>query len=380
MRTRPIATNVAVVCEYPTMLGGERSILSLAPRLLAAGITLTALAPVGKLAQAWQAAACEVVTWSAGRFAVGRAFDRRQAEADLAATLASLKPQLVHANSLAMGRLVGPVARRLRIPSIAHLRDIVRLSAAAAGDLNLNTRLIAVSDAVRRFHAAQGVDAAKTHVLHNGVDLNEFRPGRRSGWLRKQLGLPPETQLVGGIGQISLRKGWDVLLASAAEVLNRHADAAFVLVGGIHSDKPETRRVEQRLTEMVKASAGRIYSFGERDDVPRILPELDLLAHAARQEPLGRVLLEAAACGLAIVATDVGGTREIFPPEASAAVLVPPDDSTALAAAIMTLLSDRQRREALGAAARRRAEQAFDADAAAAGLLRHYREVAAIRS
>ena len=62
--------------------------------------------------------------------------------------------------------------------------------------------------------------------------------------------------------------------------------------------------------------------------------------HPARQEPLGRVLLEAAAAGVAVVATDVGGTPEIFPPDSESARLVPPDDAAALAAAMLELLDD----------------------------------------
>jgi glycosyltransferase involved in cell wall biosynthesis len=115
--------------------------------------------------------------------------------------------------------------------------------------------------------------------------------------------------------------------------------------------------------------------LGNRNDVPFLLPECDLLVHAARQEPLGRVLLEAAATGMAIVATDVGGTREIFPAEAKAAVLVPPDDPGALATAIRPLLQYDNGRKAFGAAARRRAESAFDVRIAAARLIEQYRNV-----
>ena len=64
---------------------------------------------------------------------------------------------------------------------------------------------------------------------------------------------------------------------------------------------------------------------------------------------MGRVLLESAACGLAIIATDVGGTREIFPADSQAAILVPPDDPDAIAKAVLQLLGDEQRRTALGA-------------------------------
>jgi glycosyltransferase involved in cell wall biosynthesis len=115
--------------------------------------------------------------------------------------------------------------------------------------------------------------------------------------------------------------------------------------------------------------------LGTCADVAPVLRECELLVHAARQEPLGRVLLEAAACGLAIVATNVGGTREIFPAEADAAILVPPDQRTALAEAVAGLFGDDERRRKLGSSARRRIEQAFDIRDAAARLIQRYQAV-----
>ena len=175
-----------------------------------------------------------------------------------------------------------------------------------------------------------------------------------------------------------MRKGWDVLLDAARDVLAHVDVAAFVLVGACYSDKAETRRIEQQLVEATRVFPRRVIWLGERNDVAKIMPELTMLAHAARQEPLGRVLLEAAASGLAIVTTDTGGTREIFPPEANAAQLVAPNDPVALAETIVALLAGDDERRRLGEAARRRAVEAFDARTTAAELLRHYREVAAM--
>jgi glycosyltransferase involved in cell wall biosynthesis len=85
------------------------------------------------------------------------------------------------------------------------------------------------------------------------------------------------------------------------------------------------------------------------------------------------VLLEAAASGVPVVATAVGGTCEIFPP--ATARLVPPDDPGALAAAIDELLGDAALRAALAAAARRRVEAVFDIRKTAAALVAHYEAV-----
>jgi glycosyltransferase involved in cell wall biosynthesis len=118
--------------------------------------------------------------------------------------------------------------------------------------------------------------------------------------------------------------------------------------------------------------AGRAHFLGYRADVPGILPELTMLAHPARQEPLGRVLLEAAATGVPIVATDVGGTAEILPP--GAALLVPADDPAALASAIRQLVEDPIQRQRLAAAALKHIRTTFDASIAADSLAGHYAE------
>ena len=154
-------------------------------------------------------------------------------------------------------------------------------------------------------------------------------------------------------------------------------DVHWLLVGERTSAKEESLEFEQRLRAAANEPplAGRVHFLGSRHDVADLLPERALLVHAARQEPLGRVLLEAAACGLAVVATDVGGTREIFPSETDSALLVPKDDPIAIAAAVQTLLSDSGRRLALGAAGRRRMEAAFDVRLAATRLIDLYRTV-----
>lgn len=300
---------------------------------------------------------------------------RRQQLADL---LRRRSFDLVHANSLAMGRLSGPVAVAAGVPSLSHLRDIVRLSAQAIADLNCHSRLLAVSDATRRWHVGQGLDAEKTHVQYNGVDLERFRPRPKSGQLLRELGLSPQSLLLGTIGQICLRKGHDVLVQAACRLAERWPQAHYVLVGERWSQKDESREFEAALRRASEGLlAGRVHLLGPRDDVDRLLAELDLVVHPARQEPLGRVLLESAAAGVAVVATDVGGTPEIFPIGSDTALLVPPGDPDALAAAIDRLLGDPALRSQLGLAARRRSEQTFDIRRRAAELVEHYQAVGA---
>ena len=217
------------------------------------------------------------------------------------------------------------------------------------------------------------------------MDLEQFRPRPANGFLHRQLGLPLDLPLIGTIGEISLRKGHD-LLAAILDMLHSsicpidssltEQRFAWLIIGQRFSNKEESRQFEAQLHQAAAGQlAGRIHFLGIRDDVDRILSELTLLVHPARQEPLGRVLIEAAAAGMAIVATDVGGTREIFPPESEAACLVPPHDAQALSAVIGELLDDPERRLRLGENARRRAEMAFDRKHAATELQKHYEAV-----
>jgi glycosyltransferase involved in cell wall biosynthesis len=387
--------SVLILCEHATLNGGERSMLSTLSGITQAGYEVHVAAPAtGPLAEALERKGIEVVAFEP-RDAWGVRYPLDNLRSKLAAILKRHSYVLLHANSLAMGRLSGPVAVELSVPSLSHIRDIVNLSRQAISDLNCHRRLLAVSAATRVFHVARGVAGEKTFVLYNGVDLERFCPRGPEGYLHKELGLKNDVPLIGTIGQISLRKGHDVLAAALAELASSFGSEsraegrgspapesfperifAWLILGQRYSDKEESRRFEAQLHESSAGRlAGKIHFLGERGDVARVLHELTILVHPARQEPLGRVLLEAAAAGLAIVATDVGGTREIFPPLCAAASLVPPNDAQAMAAAVGEVLNDPALRRLLGQNARKRAEEAFDLRHAVAELLRHYAEI-----
>jgi glycosyltransferase involved in cell wall biosynthesis len=222
-----------------------------------------------------------------------------------------------------------------------------------------------------------GLDPDKTHVLHNGVDLLRFQPRSATGYLHRELGLPGTAMLIGCIGQVGLRKGMDVLLEAMPDILRVQPGVHLLIVGRRYSQKAEAVEYERRLRQTAARGplAGHCHFLGVRGDVDRLLPEWTLLVHAARQEPLGRVLLEAAACGLPTVATDVGGTCEIFPPGSETALLVPAEEPTGLAEAVVRLLQDPSLRKRIGGNARRRAENAFAATVAAQNLIGHYEAV-----
>ena len=354
---------VLIPHEFPTVNGGERSLLACVPHL-ERRFDLVAFGPgsirgdPSPLHEAWTAAGHGLV----GGTVRGLIAAHRDRAPD---PVRALAPDLVHANGLAVARQLGRHRGVLPGKLTGHLRDIVNLSAAATADLARCGHLVAVSQAVKDHHVARGLPAEKVTVVHNGIDPVVFLAGldeeecRRS--VRAELNIPGDAPVVLAVGQIILRKAWDVLAEAAAGV----PDAYFLCVGERHSRKAETVAYEAAAFARLDTNApGRVRRLGRRGDVARLMRAADVLAHPARQEPFGRVLLEAAAAGLPIVACEVGGTREML---GDAFVPVPTGDAAALAAAITGVLDDPTRRTALRDDGRKRAGL-FPVEKSAAGL------------
>ena len=343
--------------------------LAVLDHLAGVAFEFTAIAPpVGRLADALAERGIRHIAFSV-RDEIGSRLPRDTICQLLKEALADATVDLVHANSLSMGRLSGAVAHTIGLPCVAHLRDILKLSRNAISDLNRNDLLIAVSNATRTYHVGQGIDANRTRVLFNGVDCHQFRPRHSTGSLKRELNLPDHSFLAATIGQIGLRKGQDVLAEAAIDAASRLEDIHFVLVGERHSSKAESIAFENSIVHQFQQAghSSRLHRLGYRNDIAEIMNEIDLLIHPAHQEPLGRVLLEAAASGVPIVATRVGGTAEILE-DGSSARLLPPQNSQALVDAIIELHGDPHLRSRLAREARARIETRFPIEHAARSL------------
>ena len=366
--------NLLLLCEYASLNGGERSMLATLPRVHSAGFQVTAIAPPqGPLALVLRRQGVRILPFVTD-YGDGARIHRNELRQHLADQIVIARPDLVHANSLSMGRLVGPLTARMAIPSVGHVRDIMNLSAGALADLNCLDRLLMVSKATQQWYRERGINHDKAYVLYNGVDVCDFQPRPATGYLHSELGLPADAELIGTIGQIGVRKGLDIVIAAMDTVFRRHARARLLIIGRRYSQKTEAVDYERQLHSRAKLGdlVDRVHFLGERDDVARVMNELTLLVHAARQEPLGRVLLEAAATGLPTIATSAGGTREIFIPGSAAALLVPIDDVASLSDGVIRLLSDAGLRAKLGSSARVVASDRFDVTTTSRSLLSHY--------
>ncbi|WP_220035172.1 glycosyltransferase family 4 protein [Georgenia satyanarayanai] len=161
--------------------------------------------------------------------------------------------------------------------------------------------------------------------------------------LRASLGLAPQERLVLTVGRLAPQKGLGLLADTAAALVRRGAPAfRWVVVG----DGP----LAGELAERVRADALPVVVAGRREDVPALNAVADVVVSTSTWEGQPLAVQEALQAGAAVVATDVGGTREVT---ADAAVLVPPQ-AEPLAAAVSRLLTDDAERDRLRAAARAR--------------------------
>lgn len=218
----------------------------------------------------------------------------------------------------------------------------------------LYRRALARTDAVAAVCAAASTDAValgivparKARVVPNGIPVARFAPRNpvMHARLCEQLGVPAHSRLIGTVGRLTPIKDQALLIAAFARLRASLPTAVLVLVG----DGPARASLEQCAREA--GVAAQVHFLGDRGDVRELLQGFDLFALSSQSEAYSMALLEAAAAALPVVATDVGGNREIVQ-DGSTGTLVPAQDAVAFAAAMRDLLGDEARLAACGQAA-----------------------------
>ena len=289
------------------------------------------------------------------------------------------KIDLVHCNSPRIAYIGGPAARLAGIPSVVHVRDIVYSPFASAFKSRFLNRvsdaIITVSDATRLavIHRCPRINQ-KTHVIVNGVDIDTINRLPNAN-VRGGFGVGKMVPLVGSVGMISKVKGNDVLIRALAIVKRSYPGIKAVIVGGpFHPGDEEFFQELKKLTGRLGLENDVIFT-GFREDVFDLIRSFDLLVHpAVYPDPLPRVLLEAAALKIPIVATRVGGVPEIIE-DGKSGILVEPGDPEALAQGIIVLLKDKVKASRFAETARKRAEDFFSIQRHADRVMEIYREI-----
>jgi len=203
-----------------------------------------------------------------------------------------------------------------------------------------------------------GVSPLAFDVLPNGVDLDRYRPTAGRFTIRRRLGLPVERDILLSVGNLKPVKGHRTLLDAIGGMRSVVRELTIVLVGGDYLDGDLQRRADAQLPDF------DIRFVGQQEDVLSWYQAADVFVQPSRFEGMSNALLEAMACGLPVVATDVGGNRELVE-HGRGGLLVPPGDPVALAGALQYILRDAHCRASLGVAARSRVRRDYGADASA---------------
>jgi glycosyltransferase involved in cell wall biosynthesis len=232
-------------------------------------------------------------------------------------------------------------------------------------------RVVCVSEAQAVRVRCAGVRPQRVRVIPNAVDPERFADPEahyRTKLLRyfRQ----PRTRIVGAAGRLSPEKGFDVLVAAAARVVQADPSVGFVLFG----EGPERANLLRRIN-----AAGLTGSFvlsGFRADLDRFMPFFDLLTLPSFTEGMPNVVLEAFAAGVPVVASAVGGTPEVVE-DGQSGFLVPPGRPEALAARITEALASEDRLRDMGLHGRQRVLDEFSFAAQAERYRRLFEELTA---
>lgn len=210
-----------------------------------------------------------------------------------------------------------------------------------------------------KFVESLGVPPDRISLVRGaGVDIRRFRPApEHEGTIRVTM-----------VSRLLRDKGVREFVEAASLVNALRQDVTFTLVGAPDEENPTSFSLEE--VQSWHAD-GVVEWWGQRNDVEEILARSHVAVLPTYGEGIPLTLLEAAACGRPIVATDVPGCREVVRHEGNG-LLVPARDARALAEAIVSLVDDPARRAAMGAEGRRRAETEFAAERIHAETLRVY--------
>ncbi len=271
----------------------------------------------------------------------------------------TFRPHVVHTHTSkagAVGRLAATVCR---VPVVVHTYHghvfdayfsplTTRLVVAAERLLARGaSALVAVTARVRRDVLARGIGSdSKVVVVSLGLDLDPLvAAATRRGELRGELGLGPDTPLVGIVARLVPVKAHEVFLQAAKAIAPVRPDVVFLIVGD------GERRAELEAVARAAGLGSRVRFLGWRADLDRLYADLDVVVLTSKNEGSPVALIEAMAAGRPVVSTRAGGVEDVVT-DGETGVIVPIGDASAVARAVVDLIEDPARAARLAAAGR----------------------------
>jgi glycosyltransferase involved in cell wall biosynthesis len=270
---------------------------------------------------------------------------------------------LVYGSAAArMARIAGAVytSHGMITSSEKHQRLLFRLG---------NMHIVTVSENARRLMLrSSGLSPQRVTVIPNGVDTKAFGKDLDVKKKKASIGLSDSSRSIGIVARLSPEKDHETLFEAFACFSREFHDVHLVVVGG-----------GDLLGDLQNAAGrlgieSRVHFLGYRHDVVELLAIFDCFVLSSRLEGLPMTLLEAMAAGLPVVATDVGGNREVVLHEETG-LLVPEGEPGLLADALQRIFADPETARRMGGRGRKRAREHFDLDKMVGRYVRIYDEL-----
>lgn len=236
------------------------------------------------------------------------------------------------------------LAQRFKVPLTITLRGSERTYAETpsfrsriSAGVRHASKVIGVSDSLRRLAVQLGTPEARTMAIGNAVDSHRFRPLDRAE-ARQRYGLEATDPVMISVGWLIERKGFHRVIEIMPQLLQRYPRLRYLIVGGATGADNMEAQLRQQVSDLGLEEHVRFLGSMQPDDLKWPLSAADLFVLATRREGWANVFLEAMACGLPVVTTDVDGNSEVVcKPELG--VTVPFGNENALLKAVEQALS-----------------------------------------
>lgn len=288
----------------------------------------------------------------------------------------TLGPDLIHANNLYAGVVSVLAAVMTNTKLVIHMRDLANLGLPSRLCSWFCERVIAVSLAVRDELGKSGVRPGKIRVLYNAVDDRSI-PSPAADMPNTTNGHDRHPFVFAHVGQFVPWKNHVLFLEAATRVARDLPDCRFVLVGDDVFRRNSSYKRDVFSYVERSPVCNRITLMGWQEDMDRVWPRVDCLVHTADREPFGRVIIEAMAHKVPVIAVGCCGPAEIIQ-DGETGILVRNGDACELSPAMLRVARDRRLTRRLTAAGYEYVRSNFTTSKMIPQLLQVYREVLAL--